>query len=232
MSISRGKRVAVIGTGASAIQIVPAIADRPSDTSRCSSGRRPGSCRGTTSRSPTSRRPTFAARPLDARRHRQSIYRFYEGNTIIKVDDRRVEVFEKFARAHLENSVPDPDPARQAHARLPDRLQADPALERPSTRRCSATTSSSSPTPSTTSRRSGIVTADGTEHPLDVIVLATGYRATDYLYGLEVVGTGRSTVARRMDRASRLSRHGRTPAIRTSSSSTARTPTRAATRSC
>jgi cation diffusion facilitator CzcD-associated flavoprotein CzcO len=36
----------------------------------------------------------------------------------------------------------------------------------------------------------GIVTADGRERPADVLVLATGFKATEYLEGIEVVGTG------------------------------------------
>ena len=34
------------------------------------------------------------------------------------------------------------------------------------------------------------MTADGREHPVDTIVLATGFAATDYLHGLDVVGLG------------------------------------------
>ena len=36
----------------------------------------------------------------------------------------------------------------------------------------------------------GIVTRDGGERPADVIVLATGFKATEYLEGIEVVGVG------------------------------------------
>ena len=44
-TISRGKRVAVIGTGASAIQFVPQIAPQVDAARTCSSARRRGSCR-------------------------------------------------------------------------------------------------------------------------------------------------------------------------------------------
>jgi cation diffusion facilitator CzcD-associated flavoprotein CzcO len=36
----------------------------------------------------------------------------------------------------------------------------------------------------------GVVTTDGTLHEVDTIILATGFRATDYLHGLEVTGVG------------------------------------------
>jgi 4-hydroxyacetophenone monooxygenase len=39
-------------------------------------------------------------------------------------------------------------------------------------------------------RPAGIVTADGTEHPLDVIVYCTGFRAWQFLGGIEVTGVG------------------------------------------
>jgi len=35
-----------------------------------------------------------------------------------------------------------------------------------------------------------IVTADGREWPVDVIVLATGFEATEYLKGMDIVGVG------------------------------------------
>jgi len=35
-----------------------------------------------------------------------------------------------------------------------------------------------------------IVTADGRERPADVIVLATGFKATEYLKGMDIVGVG------------------------------------------
>ena len=36
----------------------------------------------------------------------------------------------------------------------------------------------------------GVVSADGTERAADIIVLATGFRATEYLEGIDVVGLG------------------------------------------
>ncbi len=183
-----GRRVAVIGTGASAIQIVPAIAPIVGHLDvfqRSPAWIMPRSDEPFTA----DQRRRFAESPLDARRHRHAIYRFYEGNTVINVDDRRVEVLEKFARAHLENSVRDP----VLRAKLtPDYpvgckrilLSSDfyPAIQRNNVDLITD--------PIDHVTRSGILTVDGAEHPLDVIVLATGYRATDYLHGLEVVGRG------------------------------------------
>jgi cation diffusion facilitator CzcD-associated flavoprotein CzcO len=181
-----GQRVAVIGTGASAIQIVPAIAPTVGHLDvfqRSPAWIMPRDDEPFTA----DQRRRFAESPLDARRHRHGIYRFYEGNTVIKVDDRRVAVFEKFARAHLENSVADPELRAKL---LPDYpigckrilLSSEfyPAIQRANVELVTDAIDHVT--------ASGIVTADGVEHPLDVIVLATGYRATDYLHGLDVVG--------------------------------------------
>jgi cation diffusion facilitator CzcD-associated flavoprotein CzcO len=37
---------------------------------------------------------------------------------------------------------------------------------------------------------SGVVTGDGTEHELDCIVYGTGFRANDFMYPMEIVGSG------------------------------------------
>ena len=182
------RRVAVIGTGASAIQIVPAIApivDHLDVFQRSPAWIMP---RGDEPFTAEQKRH-FAEHPMDARRHRHGIYRFYEGNTMIKVDDRRIEVFEKYARAHLESSVSDPELRAQLR---PDYsigckrvlLSGDfyPAVQRDNVELVTDAIDHVT--------ASGIVTSDGTEHPVDVIVLATGYRATDYLHGLEVIGRG------------------------------------------
>jgi cation diffusion facilitator CzcD-associated flavoprotein CzcO len=129
----------------------------------------------------------FADSPLDARRHRHGIYRFYERNTVFRVDDRRIEVFEAYARAHLEASVEDPTLRQQL---TPDYsigckriLVSDdfyPAVQRDNVELVTDPIERVTP--------AGIVTADGVEHELDILVLATGYRATDYLHGLSVGG--------------------------------------------
>jgi cation diffusion facilitator CzcD-associated flavoprotein CzcO len=181
-----GRRVAVIGTGASAIQIVPAIAEQVSHLS-------------VFQRSPAwimprrdepfsdEDRERFRTEVLEARRLRHQIYLFYERNTLTRVDDPRRDVLEAYARAHLEASIP--DPALRAEL-TPDYpigckriLVSDdfyPTLLRDDVDLVTAPIERVTP--------DAVVTADGVAHDVDVIVLATGYRATDYLHGLEVVG--------------------------------------------
>jgi 4-hydroxyacetophenone monooxygenase len=43
----------------------------------------------------------------------------------------------------------------------------------------------------------GVVTADGTEHPLDVLVYATGFHANRYLWPMEIVGRDRAVLSER-----------------------------------
>jgi 4-hydroxyacetophenone monooxygenase len=42
--------------------------------------------------------------------------------------------------------------------------------------------------------RTGIRAKDGTQHDVDIIVFATGFRATDYLYPMEITGRGGKTI--------------------------------------
>lgn len=183
-----GRRVAVIGTGASAIQIVPAVAPR---TEHLTVFQRSPAWIMPRVDKPYSAddKQRFRSEPRSAEQHRREIYEFYESNTITRVDDPRMAVLESYARRHLEDSVADPELRAEL---LPDypigckRILVSnefyPALQRDDV------TLVTSPIERVTP--SGILTRDGREHPLDVIVLATGYRAVDYLHGLEVEGSG------------------------------------------
>jgi len=134
-------------------------------------------------------RERFRADLLHARRLRHQIYRFYERNTLTRLDDPKRDVLESYARAHLEASVSDRE--------LRDDLTPDypigckrilvsddfyPTLLRDDVELVTAPIERVTP--------DAVVTTDGVAHEIDVIVLATGYRATDYLYGLDVVGRG------------------------------------------
>lgn len=181
-----GRRVGVVGTGASAVQIVPAVAG---DVAHLALFQRSAPWI-----LPRNDRPysdddklRFAADAMAARRHRKGIERFYEGNTAFRVGDPRLAGIEAFARGHLEASVADPglraaltpdDPIGCKRILLSDDFYA--AIQQDHVELVTA--------PIDRVTASAVVTGDGAEHPLDVLVLATGYRATDYLHGLEVVG--------------------------------------------
>lgn len=181
-----GRRVGVIGTGASAVQIVPAIADSVAHLDVFQRSPAWIMPRGDKPFSDEDRR-RFAAHPLEARRLRRKIYDFYESGTIFRLDDPRAEVFESFARAHLESSVPDPVlrasltpdyPVGCKRILVSDEFY--PTLQRDHVALVTPPIEAVTPT--------GVRTSDGADHPVDTLVLATGYRAVAYLHGLEVVG--------------------------------------------
>ncbi len=177
-----GKRVAVIGTGASAIQFVPAIADRVTALTifqrsaphvipkpdRAYAGRRPGS--------------RAAARAFWAA--------FFETGALGLTSVRVAGMPFRLASAALRRSQVR-DPALRARV-TPDHpigckrilISSDyyPALGRPHvdvvTERITEVTAG------------GVRTADGTEHPADVIILGTGFAATEFLTPMKVFGAG------------------------------------------
>ena len=83
-----------------------------------------------------------------------------------------------------------PGAAAQGHADRRDGLQADHAHRRlvPDAHEARASTSSS--TAIAEVEPGGIRTADGTERPADVLVLATGFRTHGFVAPMEVVGDG------------------------------------------
>ena len=125
-----GERVAVIGTGASAIQFVPRIQSR---SVRCtsSSARRRGSCRTPTGRPRASSASSTGAMPLAQRLVRTVVYWTRESYR------RRLREEPRMARAGRADRAAAPAPpgprpraAAQARAGLPPRLQARAALQR------------------------------------------------------------------------------------------------------
>ena len=91
----------------------------------------------------------------------------------------------------LDQVVPDVSAAREA----------DPARQRHLGRaRSSATTCTSRPTRSTRITPDGIVTADGREHEVDVIVYATGFEASRFLMPMQITGRGGRRPARALGR--------------------------------
>ncbi|TQM35267.1 alpha/beta hydrolase fold domain-containing protein [Pseudonocardia cypriaca] len=184
-----GKRVAVIGTGASAIQFVPAIVDRVAALTvfqrsaphvipkpdRAYGGRRRGS--------------RAAARAVWTA--------FFEMGALGLTSVRAAAMPLRIASAALRRSqVPDPT----LRARItPDHpigckrilISSDyyPALRRPHvdvvTDRITEVTAT------------GVRTADGTEHPADVVILGTGFAATEFLAPMKVFGAGGQELSER-----------------------------------
>ncbi len=173
-----GQRVAVIGTGASAIQFVPHI--QPCVGSLTLFQRTPPWIVPRLDR-PISgrRRALFRAAPIAQRARRTAIYWQREiGALGLVYRPHMMKAAERIARAHLEAQVADP----ALRAKLTSRytmgckriLLSDdfyPALTQPNvevvTDRIRAVGEQS------------VVTDDGVERPIDTIILATGFHVTD-----------------------------------------------------
>ena len=102
----------------------------------------------------------------------------------------------KLALANIEKGHHGPRRcAREGDAELPDRLQADPDLQRLLPRARAPTTSTSSPTGSRRSPPTRIVTADGAERAIDVIIVATGFYTTEQPIAEHIKGRDGRTLA-------------------------------------
>jgi cation diffusion facilitator CzcD-associated flavoprotein CzcO len=175
-----GKRVAVIGTGASAVQVVPRLqplVGRLSVFQRTPPWIMPHPGRPTRPRE----RALFRALPALQKAVRGAIYWGRECYVLPFRFHRLSAVPERIARAHLTRQVADP----ALRERLTPRyeigckriLMSDeyfPALQQPNAELIADAIERITPT--------GVVTADGVEHAADAIVWGTGFRVTDMPY--------------------------------------------------
>ncbi|WP_214408537.1 flavin-containing monooxygenase [Sphaerisporangium fuscum] len=182
-----GKRVAVVGTGASAVQFVPRIApvvERLHVFQRTAPWIQP---KPDLELSPRTRR-TLRTLPFTLRVLRDAIYWLLEARALgFTVDPRLMKAQQALAERHLAAQVPDP----ALRAKLtPDYtigckrilLSGDyyPALLRDNVELVTD--------PITEIRERSIVDATGREHPVDVIVYGTGFKVTDVLHEQHIVG--------------------------------------------
>jgi cation diffusion facilitator CzcD-associated flavoprotein CzcO len=193
-----GKRVAVIGTGASAIQIVPEvqqIAGHLDVYQRSAPWVIPRNDRT------YSRLERLALRRLPALRrlYRTGIYWSHEGYVpAFTWQPRLVAPAEKAALVNLRKGIKDPGLREKVtpHFRLGCKrvLRSNtyyPALAAENT---DLVTDSIARVTA-----DAIVTADGVEHPVDVIVVATGFHTTDLPIAEHIVGRGGRSLAQVWD---------------------------------
>ncbi|WP_242884500.1 flavin-containing monooxygenase [Actinomadura litoris] len=184
-----GKRVAVVGTGASAIQFVPEVARKADDLvvfQRTAPWIQPKPDRAFSPRT----RALLEKVPGAARAFRDGIYWTLEARAVgFTLDPRLSSPQERIARWHLRHQVPDPE----LRAKLtPDYrigckrilLSNDyyPALARPNVR---VETSGIAEV-----REHSVLTRDGREYEVDCVIYGTGFKVTDALTDLRVTGRG------------------------------------------
>jgi cation diffusion facilitator CzcD-associated flavoprotein CzcO/acetyl esterase/lipase len=181
-----GRRVAVVGTGASAVQFVPAIVDRVAGMTVFQRTApyvipKPDARYG--------RSPHHALRPWRAAARAFWTLFFEAGSLGFTRVPAVAAPFRWAFEAQLRAQVADPE--------LRERLRPDypagckrvlsssdwfPAITRPHVDLVTAPISEVVP--------DGVRTADGALHPCDVIILGTGFTTTDFLAPMEVVGPG------------------------------------------
>lgn len=181
------KRVAVIGTGASAIQLVPPVAERAAAVTlfqRTPAWILPKHDPETTAR----RRAVYRALPWIRRLARARTFWAHEARAVTFVSaPTLMRVAERRARSFAKASIAD-DALRQRLT--PDYgigckrilLSNDflPALNRDNVTVVSTPIEAVTP--------DGVRTQDGTTHPADILIYATGFHATEPLGSLTVTG--------------------------------------------
>jgi cation diffusion facilitator CzcD-associated flavoprotein CzcO len=181
----RGRRVAVVGTGASAVQIVPAIADDVAHLTvfqRSADHVVPKPDR----RYSAAHRALFRRLPAWGRFVRRTLMATFERAGAVPEGPAPALVQVVF-RALLRVLVPDAGlraRLRPAHPLGMRRALISSSyyrtLRRPDVDLVT--------TPVAEFTADGVRTADGTEHPIDVVVLATGFASNEFLAPMKVFG--------------------------------------------
>jgi len=188
-----GERVAVVGTGASAVQIVPEVQQRVASLrlfQRTPVWVMPDADRRVTE----FERRMFRRLPATQRAVRGLIYLLQESTVLGTIVDRRLSrVFEQIARRHLRRQVPDPE----LRAKLtPSYTLGCKRITMSNTyyRALGQPSSEVITEPIAEVTEHGIRTGDGREHELDTIVWATGFRVFDHPGFAAVRGRGGMTL--------------------------------------
>jgi cation diffusion facilitator CzcD-associated flavoprotein CzcO len=182
-----GKRVAVIGTGASAIQFVPPVAER---AERVSLFQRSAAYVIEKPDRPYARweQALYSVVPALHTLSRAKIYLQYESRALgfvkfPKLMERYAQVF----RDQLADWVPEPGLRETLTPSYPmgcKRILISndyyPAVTRPNVDVVTDPIVRITPC--------GVVTRDGTEHPADVIIYGTGFQANEFLSPMKIVG--------------------------------------------
>ncbi|KUI39917.1 cyclohexanone monooxygenase [Mycobacterium sp. GA-1199] len=188
-----GKRVAVLGTGSTAAQLVPEVAkvaERVYSVQRSPTWILPKPDRAYTERE----KWMFRHIPLAKKIYRTRLWLRSESNiSVIENGSDKTQEFKGIALKMLEATIPDDE--------LRDKLTPDhplgckrlvfatdylQALTQPHVEVVAS--------PARALRARSLVTEDGTELDVDVVLCATGYAAADYLGQIDVVGEGGVTL--------------------------------------
>jgi cation diffusion facilitator CzcD-associated flavoprotein CzcO len=197
-----GKRVAVIGTGCSAIQVVPAI--QPKVQSVAVYQRSPGWTIPKMDYAYSERaKRLFERFPALQRLDRAAVFGFMELGAAGMTNRRWLLVpFRALARWNIKRAIKDPEllakvtPTDEVGCKrvmLTDEWY--PTLTKPNVELVTDRIETITPT--------GVRTADGIEHPADVLILATGFKTHGFVAPMEITGAGGRTLAQAWARVPR-----------------------------
>lgn len=182
-----GERVASIGTGASAVQYVPAIAR---DTAHLTVFQRTPIWIAPRFDFPftAEQHEEFERRPETAQKLRDEAFEAYESASF-DVDDRQTREATELARSYLHRKVADPELRAKLTPDYPAGCKRPlmsrewyPTFALPNVRL--ETTAIAELT------EGGVRTVDGVEHRVDTVIYGTGFKAADYLDSIDVYGSG------------------------------------------
>jgi cation diffusion facilitator CzcD-associated flavoprotein CzcO len=186
-----GKRVGILGTGSTAVQIVSAIVDRVAKLSLFQ--------RTAQWIAPQDNPPYSEAEKDGLRRHPERMREMHQelsrlfcenfSNALVDADSPQMKLLEEVCRANLESNVRDPvlreklrPNYRAACKRLIISADFYQAIQKPNAELVSEGIERI--------EAGGVRTRDGRLVELDVLVLATGFRVDRFLRPIEVTGTG------------------------------------------
>lgn len=182
-----GKQVAVIGTGASAIQFVPAIAPQ---VARLTLFQRSAPYVIPKADRPYTRleKALIAHSPLLQKISRAGIYSLYETRVLgFTALQQVMTLYARKAQALMHRHITDPALRRKLTPDYPigcKRVLISndyyPALARDNVEVVDTRIENITPT--------GVRTRDGVEHPADVLIYGTGFQATEFLSPMQITG--------------------------------------------
>jgi cyclohexanone monooxygenase len=181
----QGKRIGSIGTGASSVQFLPEVAKVAKRLHIFQ--RSPVWVMPKVDDEFTEEERADFARLGRARLHRWKIFARYERMTSFRVADKTTSERESIARAHLARVIPDEDLRKRLTPDFPigcKRLLLTndylPIFNRDNVELVTSRISRVTP--------NGVRTEDGREREIDVLILGTGFKASEHLGAVDIYG--------------------------------------------
>jgi cation diffusion facilitator CzcD-associated flavoprotein CzcO len=186
-----GRRIGIVGTGSTAVQIVSALIDRVGKLSLF---------QRTAQWIMPQENPAYAeSEKAEFRKHPETMHQlhaqlsqlFAQGfsNAVVDAESPQMKMIQDLCRANLESSVTDPalrERLRPSYRAACKRLIISPdfyqAIQKPNAELVTEGIERLEP--------AGVRTRDGRLHALDVLVLATGFRADRFVRPMGVIGEG------------------------------------------